>query len=80
MRCGVDLISNGDSALQLLESCGEPSKGDVDNLDYSEWVYNFGPQHFMKKVTIIDGMVERFETLGRGYVEDEEPLLPPDND
>lgn len=79
MRCGTELIESGDSALKLLEACGTPSSGDPRELDYSEWTYNFGPTEFMMKVTIIDGKAERFDTLGRGFYEEEdaERALPP---
>lgn len=30
------------------------------------WIYNFGPRQHMREVTIIDGKVESFETLGYG--------------
>lgn len=67
MSCGTKLIETGDSVLRLLEACGKPAIGDSNNLDYGEWTYNFGPERFMMKVTIVHGKVETFETLGRGY-------------
>ena len=68
MRCGTRLIVTGDSALKMLNRCGKPAVGDSKNLAYGEWIYNFGPENFMIKVTIIDGQVDTFETLGRGYI------------
>lgn len=69
MRCGSDLIFSGDSVIKLLEACGAPAIGDP-SLDFGKWTYNFGPHDFMVEVTIIDGKVERFETLGKGFTED----------
>ena len=31
------------------------------------WIYNFGPNRFMRRVTFEDGRVVRIETLGRGF-------------
>jgi hypothetical protein len=35
-----------------------------------DWVYNFGPNKFMRKVRFTNGIVESVETLERGYRED----------
>ena len=35
----------------------------------TEYVYNFGPQKFMRRVVFEDGRVARIERLGRGYRE-----------
>ena len=69
MRCGTELVVEGDSVLKLLEACGEPDMG-VAALGptNAEWIYNFGPDEFMKRVVIRDGQVERIEELGRGFV------------
>ncbi len=80
MRCGTKLIDIGDSAIKLLEDCGEPAIGDTSNLDYGEWTYNFGPEKFMIKVQIVNGQVDIFQTLGRGYVTEEGGGLPDAND
>ncbi len=71
MRCGTRLIDIGDSAIKLLEDCGEPAIGDTGNLDYAERTYNFATEEFMIKVQIVDGQVDIFQTLGCGYVADE---------
>lgn len=75
MRCGTSLIVTGDSALKMLNSCGKPAVGDSSNLQYGEWIYNFGPEKFIIKVTIINGQVDTFETLGRGYITGEDGAL-----
>ena len=78
IRCGTDLIQEGDSVILLLEACGEPDLGDSDILlgdGTGEVTYNFGPREFMVRVTISDGKVERTENLGYGFVETEDGPL-----
>ncbi|HSN72908.1 MAG TPA: DUF2845 domain-containing protein [Steroidobacteraceae bacterium] len=36
------------------------------------WTYNFGPYKLMRRLRIVDGLVEEIETLGYGYHEDDE--------
>lgn len=73
MRCGSELISEGDSVVRLLEICGEPAIRNTGNSGFTEWVYNFGPSEFMIKVLIRNEQVVEFETLGKGYQQGEEP-------
>ena len=35
------------------------------------WTYNFGPYKLMRRVRIVDGLVEEIETLGYGYHEED---------
>jgi hypothetical protein len=37
-----------------------------------DWVYNFGPNMFMRKIRFTNGIVESVDTLQRGYREDKE--------
>ena len=69
MQCGTEIIQTGDSALRVLEACGKPLAGDPEDVDEGEWTYNFGPDEFMMKVVIMNGKVQRFEQLGRGFQE-----------
>ena len=32
------------------------------------WVYDFGPNRFMKELQFVDGHLKRIDSLGRGYV------------
>lgn len=67
MRCGTELITEGDTVLELLNACGEPTIGAPPGpVDRAEWTYNFGPDEFMMRVLIQDGKVERIEELDRG--------------
>ena len=70
MRCGTEIIQTGDSALRVLAACGKPQAGDPEDVDEGEWTYNFGPDEFMMKVVIMNGKVQRFEQLGRGFQEE----------
>jgi len=69
LRCGSQLIVEGDSVLKLREACGEPVLRDAGQVSDAEWTYNFGPTEFMVKVLIRDDQVIGFETLGKGYAE-----------
>jgi hypothetical protein len=73
MRCGSQLVSEGDSVVRLLEVCGEPAVRNTGNTGFTEWVYNFGPAEFMTKVLIRNEQVVGFETLGKGYPQETEP-------
>lgn len=77
MRCGTELITEGESVVKLLEHCGEPAIGDP-TLYYgtTEWTYNFGPDEFMMRVIIRDGRVERIEELAWGV---ERPVGEPED-
>ena len=82
-RCGGGLISTGDSKLILLKKCGEPSWVDrwaertVDQPDTDfehsitrineRWIYNLGPNQFIRILTLRDGRVVHIETGGRGF-------------
>lgn len=33
------------------------------------WTYNFGPNKLMRRLKIVDGVIEEIETLGYGYHE-----------
>lgn len=70
LRCGADLVSEGESVHKLIEACGEPVEGDMLYTDFGRWTYNFGPDEFMMRVTIRAGIVERVERLGYGYVDE----------
>lgn len=34
------------------------------------WLYNFGPNLFMRRIRFVDGLVDEIEVLGYGYYED----------
>lgn len=74
MRCGTELISEGDVALRLLEYCGEPSLRQVDPFGDNMWIYNFGPNEFIKIITIREGIIDDIEDGGYGFVDNDDDL------
>jgi hypothetical protein len=65
LRCNHDLVEVGDSAAQLLLTCGEPMLRQTiatENTSKTEgiveqWTYSFGPGTFLQVVTIEGGKV-----------------------
>jgi hypothetical protein len=43
--------------------------GDEVAVELENWIYNFGPNKFMRRVRFVDGIVEDVETLDYGYHE-----------
>jgi hypothetical protein len=43
--------------------------GDEVAVEEEGWIYNLGPNKFMRRVRIVDGIVEDVETLDYGYNE-----------
>jgi hypothetical protein len=88
LRCGGDLILEGDTQSQVLASCGDPTEI-VDWVEHrlirvhypyssifeeiikpvyvEEWLYNFGPRRFMRKLRFENGHLEGLKTLGYGH-------------
>jgi hypothetical protein len=82
-RCSGGLISVGDSKLVLQNKCGKPDwidrwperiveQPDTD-FEHSvtrineRWIYNPGPNQFIRIITLRDGKVSKIETGGRGF-------------
>lgn len=71
MRCGNELVSEGDPAYQVLRTCGEPDF--VDRIgahrhdDEEIWYYNRGSTHFVRALWFRGGILRRIETLDRGF-------------
>src|SRR5690606_19532087 len=42
---------------------------DFIEIPVESWLYNFGPNKFMRRVIFEDGIVVEIETLGYGYLE-----------
>ena len=36
-------------------------------VNIEEWIYNFGPRHFMRKLSFENGELQSIETLGYGF-------------
>ncbi|MDX1656023.1 MAG: DUF2845 domain-containing protein, partial [Candidatus Competibacteraceae bacterium] len=86
LRCGTDLVLEGDHKVEVLATCGEPEYRDrfviyqrVPELGHhreeellvpvqvEEWVYNFGPHRFMRRLLFHDGRLFKIETLSYGH-------------
>lgn len=73
MRCKSALISDGDSAFNVIKSCGQPQmKEDIIDerlLDAPKigerWTYQQGANAIPQAVTIINGKVTQIEDLTR---------------
>ncbi|EIC23952.1 DUF2845 domain-containing protein [Thiorhodovibrio frisius] len=38
-----------------------------ESIPYEIWTYNFGPQRFMMRITVREGLITRIESAGYGY-------------
>jgi hypothetical protein len=73
MRCGNDLVQEGESAAQLLLVCGEPMLRQTIALENTsktegiveQWTYNFGPGTLLQIVTLEGGKIARIENGAR---------------
>lgn len=45
-----------------------PGFGFVEDVLIEEWTYNFGPRRLMRQVRFANGIVEKVELLGYGYL------------
>lgn len=73
LRCGTDLVREGDRAYQVERACGRPDW--VGTYEWHDggraevWHYNFGPTELMRVLHFRAGRLQRIETAGRGFVE-----------
>lgn len=73
VRCGHELVSEGESSAALLLACGDPLLRQTiatENTSKTEgiveqWVYDFGPGTLLQIVTIEGGKIARIEDGGR---------------
>jgi hypothetical protein len=52
MRCGTELVDEGDSQREVALKCGEPT-----SVEQNRWIYNLGPHTFIKIVHFRGGQV-----------------------
>jgi hypothetical protein len=82
MRCGSDLVIEGQYMYEVLERCGDPVEQHV-RTQYlgtrggylvawpgivEEWIYNFGPTRLQRRLLFQDGQLFQIDTLDRGIV------------
>lgn len=96
VRCGNDLVSIGDTKAEVLVKCGAPSWQDSwtseivsnlnsldevrTNLDRERWVYNFGPNSFLRFLLFENGRLAKISTGGYGYDEKHPSIRPCEGD
>lgn len=82
MRCGNEIIMEGDVKEKILKYCGKPSHKAKDKIVFYEyrfghkhkrskkvikWFYNFGPTEFYYVLTFEKGKVIAVNTDGYGF-------------
>ncbi len=89
LDCAGGIISVGDSRVDLLAKCGEPYRTESHDEEISErldqgvrqkiyitvedWIYNYGPNQFMRIVTLRNGKVVNIRTGNYGYGKEVKP-------
>lgn len=71
MRCGTELITTGDLKSRVYNACGEPFRMDDDVFGVDKWIYNFGPNEFLKVITFDNDRVEEITEGEYGFITDE---------
>lgn len=78
ISCDGGIVSSGDAAVELMLKCGKPEWKDLHQEEITdrinpnlkqrtyvtveEWTYNFGPQQFLRIVTLRNGVVAGIRT------------------
>jgi hypothetical protein len=83
LRCKGQLIDVGDTKLEVSSACGEPASIErpgtvvIEHGGFywpiavdEEWVYNFGPQQFIRFVRFRGGRVVHIESGRHGWIGD----------
>jgi hypothetical protein len=70
MRCGTELITTGDLKSRVFNACGEPYRMDDDVFGVDKWIYNYGPNEFMKIISFRDERVEEITDGEYGFITD----------
>lgn len=90
--CDGGIVSNGDTAVDLIMKCGQPDWKDsrteevIDRLSKDtkrttlltadEWTYNFGESLFLRIVTIRNGVITGIRSGQRGAAGERDPPGP----
>lgn len=83
MSCGNSIVSTGDSKAEVILKCGEPAwkenreeevRERLENgakkkttIAVEEWIYDLGPQSFLRILEFRDGTLTDIRTGGYGY-------------
>ncbi|MDZ7828569.1 MAG: DUF2845 domain-containing protein [Halofilum sp. (in: g-proteobacteria)] len=77
LRCGSDLVREGDLAYEVREACGGPDWVQSHRAGYGGgeevWHYNFGPNDLIRIMHFRDGRLRLVRTAGRGFIEPKQP-------
>ena len=96
LRCGNRLVSAGDTKAEVMIKCGSPAWKDdwtdevINNvntadelrvsIDRERWVYNFGPNSFLRFLLFENGKLIDIATGGYGYDDTHPSIKPCDGD
>ena len=83
LRCGNNIVDVGDTKIEVLSKCGEPTLKEEVGEDFTresdsretrrakryveKWTYNFGSTRFIYVLTIRDGKVIDISTEDKGF-------------
>ncbi|MCF6257570.1 MAG: DUF2845 domain-containing protein [Gammaproteobacteria bacterium] len=86
MRCGNRLVTTNDSKAEVLIRCGTPDWRDQwsekfiedfaglherrISMEREQWIYNFGPQKFLRFLVFENGRLKTISTGSHGYRKD----------
>lgn len=77
LRCGGDLVREGDLSYSVRAACGEPDWTQAYHGFHGGgeevWHYNFGPNDLIRILHFRDGRLRRIQTAGRGFLEPDQP-------
>jgi hypothetical protein len=70
-RCDPALLRPGDTKVDALGRCGPPAASSswMDVVPVEQWIYNLGPDQFLRIVRFEEGRVAKVETGGYGYAD-----------
>ena len=61
LRCQGGIISLGDTKADVTYKCGNPTNSEKSWLNIEYLIYDFGPNHFIQTIKIVDGKVNRIK-------------------
>jgi hypothetical protein len=70
-RCGSEIVTRGETTLETLYACGEPSYREVLNPGIEgpwveNWFYNCGSNGFIHVLRFVEGRLQDVKTAGYG--------------
>lgn len=73
LRCGTELVREGDAQFEVRRACGEPDWVAAYHYGHANgreiWHYNFGPNELIRVLQFRGGRLQRITTAGRGFRE-----------